>query len=644
MSLSRLRLSEDVRIRILLAFACCLVALGLRFLWVSPELALFLVRKSGYYVTALLVGLWIYWAWKARPTRPSIAFLRKHLPGLLLVVIATVLTHLHETHRFKVVYDEYNIATEAQNMHRDREIYLPSQAHYLGQNYEIRGHTVDKRVPLFAFLTSLLHDLTGYRSSNAFIVNGAVSLLYYLAAYTLLTLIWNRWGGYMAVILAWSLPLVHQVATSGSYDLLNALLLLNLLIGAGAYLRQPSDVRQNFLVFSGLLMAYTRYESILYVLALSAIILESWIQQKQIRLTWATVLSPLFLILPLLLNLHTLNNDVFFENKEGTYFGFHFLEESIPGAQVYLLDPSLGNTNSLVLSVLGMLGLVSMLLMGLKRPHQALANNYQRAVYLCLPIVGINTLILLATFWSNWIDPATTRFSLPLQTILIIAAVSFIFFISQKERFIRAALAILAITSLLFAIPKATKHEQSDLLAIGQAYEFALSQVSGPKENTFFIGPAVTPFIVEEYPAIEITLANVQPTVVKALLDLNIYPNIYVLRLFNINKNLDWIPREHSELNPEFITEEGPTVHLAIHVMARLDRLVDVDVSGLDMDSIRNRDTPLFKNEKDLHEYLFNAYPWGLKKQAEIIALPAQAKAPLEIAPMSEAAETIVTE
>ena len=56
-------------------------------------------------------------------------------------------------------------------------------------------------------------------------------------------------------------------ANSGGFDLLNLVMLLGTALAAYSYLRAPNAQRMNTLILMGILLAQSRYESVLYVLA-----------------------------------------------------------------------------------------------------------------------------------------------------------------------------------------------------------------------------------------------------------------------------------------------------------------------------------------------------------------------------------------
>ncbi|MEO2003764.1 MAG: hypothetical protein ABGY41_06665, partial [Candidatus Poribacteria bacterium] len=57
----------------------------------------------------------------------------------------------------------------------DREILVPLRGHEVAGEFLALGGIVDKRPNAFPLVTSLVHDLTGYRTGNVSAVNAVLS-------------------------------------------------------------------------------------------------------------------------------------------------------------------------------------------------------------------------------------------------------------------------------------------------------------------------------------------------------------------------------------------------------------------------------------------------------------------------------------
>jgi hypothetical protein len=69
---------------------------------------------------------------------------------------------------------------------------------------------VDKRRHFYPFLVSLAHDVTGYRPSNAFVVNAVLGVLFLGRVYGWGVVLGGPRHGMLAVLLISTLPLLAQ--------------------------------------------------------------------------------------------------------------------------------------------------------------------------------------------------------------------------------------------------------------------------------------------------------------------------------------------------------------------------------------------------------------------------------------------------
>ena len=154
-----------------------------------------------------------------------------------------------------------------------------------GALLDARGHgnlgLLDKR-PLFQpLLVSLLHDLTGYRPENVFALNSALTFGLLGLVYVACRKLAGREAGILAVLLLTSLPLLAQNATGGGFELLNLVMIMStLLLGMRfAEKRDPGSLQA--LLLSAVLLAQTRYESILFMLPVGLLVGWTWWKERR---------------------------------------------------------------------------------------------------------------------------------------------------------------------------------------------------------------------------------------------------------------------------------------------------------------------------------------------------------------------------
>lgn len=243
--------------------------------------------------------------WRARQRDLTLAAcLRLWWPGIVLAIVATLCVFWLSPPQMRVQFDETSLLGASQNMHQQRLAVMTTGAvPYQGQIIP-QENMVDKRPPLFAFLVSVVHDLTGYRVANAFLVNG---LLLALGLFWLFAAVRARRGllaALSAPLLVLAVPLTSAVATSAGFELLATVLLLGTTLAAIAFVERPTDARCAGLLGVGALLVQARYESLLgcaVIAALAALLVVR--RYRPGRGMWLllaacpTLITPLFFLL-----------------------------------------------------------------------------------------------------------------------------------------------------------------------------------------------------------------------------------------------------------------------------------------------------------------------------------------------------------
>ena len=398
------------------------------FLGVDVATAGMVVKRFGYYGMALTFALWMAALWRLwRERIPGAPVSRRELAGAGgLIALFTAMAISSEPFRSKVLFDEFVLQSTAFNMHYFRDTAT------MVRGYDILGvflsldNYLDKRPNFYPFLISLVHDLTGYRTANAYWLNAALFPLTLGIAYYLGRRLAGWWGGVLTVLLLGSLPLLGQNATGAGMELLNFCMILAVAALGGAYLRRPDSTRLSALVLGAVLLAQSRYESALYVLPAALIILVGWWKQQRVVISWAAVGAPLLLV-PFALQNKVLNNTKWLwelrENQE-TRFSSEYLARNLGNAADFLFSTTQRYANSLTLSVLGSVAFV-LLLWGVCRRRPALRDIAEDRLAIFLLGLGAvaNTVVIMFYYWSSFNDPMASRFSLPLYLVLVFAVV-----------------------------------------------------------------------------------------------------------------------------------------------------------------------------------------------------------------------------
>jgi len=483
----------DRRLALLLLTSALAIVLG--FVAFTPDQSLRAVIYGGYWAMLLLTLLFgrsllklarESWSgpidWKSKPRWPVVLIIGC---GLLLLV--------HETYGFKILMDEVMLLGTSMSMHFDKTALVPMRGHDIQGPFQLLAGQLDKR-PLFQpFLVSILHDLTGYRPENVFALNTALTFVLLTLAYLTGCRISGRGAGAMAVLLLTSLPLLAQNATGGGFELLNLVMILTtLLLGMRYVARRDANSLEAF-GLAGILLANTRYESVIFLLPVGLTVLWVWWTDRRPTVTWLVILMPL-LLLP-----YALHNQVFsvressweLASKPGFEkpFAISYVADNIPHDLNFFFNTDGEHSNSLVLSILGFLALPFFALWALKTLRQLRTATPARAV-LAIFAVGfaLHTLLLLCYFWGRFDDPVIRRLSLPLNLTLVLAVVTVAAEMNWQGRIWRVLAVVVGAGFFAHSLPAMARHGYSVEYYVGREMEWRREFIAAhPERDYLFI-------------------------------------------------------------------------------------------------------------------------------------------------------------
>ena len=421
-------LAADRRLLLLVLSAILAVVLG--FFSLTPDQSLRAVIRGGYWAMLVITTLFVWSLLKLlRAERPLGDRLRaaKRWPAALIAVCGTVLL-VHESYGFKILMDEAMLLGTSMSMHFEKAALVPMRGNDIQGAFQVLNGQLDKR-PLFQpFLTSIIHDVSGYRPENVFVLNTLLTFVLLALAYRTGRRLAGPPGGALAVLLLTSLPLLAQNATGGGFEVLNLVMILSTLLLGMRFAEKRDPDSQEAFVLSGILLAQTRYESVLFILPVALLILWVWWREQR------PVLSAVVCFAPLLLLPYALHNKVF-SARESSWelasqpgyekvFSVGYLPDNLSHALAFFFNPNGEQSNSLVISILGFLALPFFALWAV----QTLRANRDRPPALVATAVfalgfAAHTALLLCYFWGKFDDPVIRRLSLPLNLALVLGVV-----------------------------------------------------------------------------------------------------------------------------------------------------------------------------------------------------------------------------
>jgi hypothetical protein len=493
------------RCKPLLLLCAGIAALWIGFIAVPPALCGSIITRFGYYYILGTFSLWVLLAYRVARNLPRVEWCRWRL--FVFLLLATAFSASTDNFRHKILYDEYVVQGTAWHIHISKEIATPTRAFDFAGTWVDVTTYLDKRPYFFAFLVSLVHDLTGFRLGNAFAVNIALSFIVLTALFVIVRLITGRDGpAKLAVVLMATLPLFGQNVTGASVELLNIVMIALLLMTALLFANRPTPDRLSLLVVGAILLAQTRYESVLFVVPTAVLILFSWFRCNKVLISWPTVIAPLLLIPYAWHDRYVNASPALWELRAGeeSRFSFKYLLGNLEGAKTYFLSTSAEQSNSIYLVLIGSVGVIWALVKFFCTPNRSkyIKSPSMLVVVLFTATIGVNLGLLMFYYWSRLDEPVAARFALPSFLIGSVIAGWFLHSIdSRKVPSVSIATFAAIAWLLIFGFPAYAQRLYTTRNLIMQELRWEREQYISRQGPIFVITcKASLPFLLERIP------------------------------------------------------------------------------------------------------------------------------------------------
>lgn len=414
------------------------------------------IQKGVLYFSLVASGLLLFYGGRLLLKYFSSVGRKSLFVAFIPAYVGCGLIFLHADFGFKVSMDDCALSASAKSLYENQEYFVGIQGHQENGQFQLSAGYCDKRPWFYSFSVAVLHYLSGWRVSNAFIANAffGAGLIFIVCAFG--RSVAGTAGAWISVLLAASIPLVAQNASGGGMDMANATLLALLILLGGFYLRSPSKLTEGALVSVAILLAHTRYESLLYAgPALVVVCLGWYCRGKVILSSPALLLGPL--LLPVLLqNRYFRETELLWELHSNVQspFGLVHLEENFPRALYFLFNLSDTLANSAIASALG---LVSFILILVWASRHLLRQWQQRPELLNWGIfttgVLINFFILMAYHDGKLDRIFASRLALPLYVSFIMAPCLVLSIGNFSKRIKAILLSLISVYILAWTLP-----------------------------------------------------------------------------------------------------------------------------------------------------------------------------------------------
>ena len=560
------------------------VALGLGFVAVSPQDGQILITYGGYYYMLGLFGLFVAYAIRvAKPRREVWSAWGRH-PGwpAVVIVAATAFALWSDPFLHKVLFDEYVLQATAFHMHATKEIGTVVRAYDFDGTWLPIDTFLDKRPYFFTFLLSLVHDLTGYRIANVFFLNAACTAGFLGLTYWFARTLTNRAGGILAVGLLVTMPLFGQNATGAGMEMHNLMMLILVMCLALLYLRAPDDDRLSLLCLGTVLLAQSRYESVIYVGPVAFIVALGWWRAGRILLPWPAVVTPLLLMPYAWHNRYVSAAPALWQLGEGqqSRFSTHYLAGNLKAAVQFFFNLSPALANSWYLSALGCAGLIYGLVALARRirRREAVPPATMVTVLFGAGIAG-NFALLMFYYWSQLTEPIAARFALPACLMFALLAAVLVERLDRRWPASRAAFLGIGVFLLVSALPAMAHRLYTSQNLVMQEVnwerEFFLTRPKG--YDLFISNKSSIPWILWQTPSLNLSSARLRTDQLRYHLAQGTFREIFVAQALRPTAAEGKFGVDPDDLLPANFRLETLAEKRFGGRMARVSRLVAVD-------------------------------------------------------------------
>ena len=574
---------RDSAIRLIAFTVSGILAVMLGFLYFTPAEAGELVRRFGYFGIAATFVWFAFLMVREVPTfRAWIrAMTVPEFRNLLLTVGALgVVAWVAFPPSYKVLYDELVLQATSWNLHKLREVGT------MVRGYEVEGVFmplfvyVDKRPYFYALLVSLVHDLTGFRESNAFWFNTALYPVVLGLFYAIGRRLASARVALAGMVCFGASPLLAQNANGAGMDLLNLAMILLTVLLAARYLDRPQDRTLSLLLFACVLLAQTRYESLLFVVTTGLVVLEGWRRAGRVLLPLPAILVPLLLIPSGLHNSYLSGMPSLWELREDmdSRFGLEYVWSNLGHAWSYLFNTGTGSLGAFWLSWCGVPALGALAFFGLKRWREwKRADSTLTAIGLMSIAVLANLALLMAYFWGQLDDPIVSRLIMPFTILLGVAVIVVLAKIEQGGlRLTKWVMGGALVCYFGWGLPAARQHRDINQLATELAWEQSVVARMEPRSRLILTDKTTLGWLMKGIPALILKEAENRAEQIQFHLQHGTFDEVLVTqRIRPISSEGEFEVDPRDRISDRFVLEP---VHESMQGarLVRISRLVEI--------------------------------------------------------------------
>jgi hypothetical protein len=577
------RRTRNFPVRLVLLGLVAVASVALGFLTFNAGQSRIYVQRYGYY-TISFTFVWAIFAWARvapglRAEWQGIS-VRDRWTALAIIAASTLVALATVPMNYKVLYDEMVVQATAWQMHFYREVNTLLRGYHVDGVLAPLDTYLDKRPFFFAYVLSLVHDVTGYREENAFALNVALLPVSLLQVFVLARRVAKQPGALAALIALGTLSLLAHNGTGAGIELLNLVMLLLTMQLALMYLEAPDGPRLSALVLSAVLLAQTRYESSLYVGSVALVTAEGWRRAGRFILPPAAIFGPALLIPYALHNTYLSGTPLLWELSEdaAARFGLAHAWSNLQHAWRFFFNFSSTLTNSWWLSIAGFAAFFFCLatLWRHRRDWRQASPTVVALIFFGLAIVG-NLSLLMCYYWGQLDDPIVARLSLPFSVLLALSLAYTVDRLNAPRRklgWVAAGGAMVAYLSSGLAAN--AQHTGLNTLEHELTWERRVIEARPPGERLILTNKSSLPWLLRDCSAILLTNVRGRADALRFHLEKGTFVEVLVLqRYLSMGAEGGFQLDPHDRLPDSWILEPVQERRIGAR-LARISRLTQI--------------------------------------------------------------------
>ena len=512
--------------------ASCLTS----FVILSPSQSVIVYRNIAYPVTLLIYGLFVFALVKSlrsKTLRIRDVFNSRMFPVLLIFGVVTAVFFASGSWGFKTVMDEPLIVSASQELHYNRAPLIGWRAYNVDGAFSIMDSFLDKRPIPFAVLISLVHDLTGYRPENAFILNNLIGLASIILIGILGYRIHGRIGACLGMVLLGGLPVFIHYSNGAGFDVFNIFMVMIVILLGLKWYRDSSQWSLMAFVFAGIILCQTRYESPLFALPIGLTVLFKWWRDREVQLPWLLVVVPvLMMLIPLQQNIFKINQ-AFWEMDSipdaDQIWGLKYFYTNLGHAINFLWDWTDIYPNSPYLSCLGLFSFAILIAKVGPRMVEHIRRNPELFIWVVFSGgLAAHFLLTLFFFYGKLDLFIMYRFSLPVYLLAVLLSIACLRVMSSVR--MKQGIFLFAIVGwFAYSIPVAAKQVYSHRYVPQLEYNW-IREFAGKNNhrNLLVVGDNPFAWVLNNVSAVSYSSANRRPWKLKYHLEHRSFDDVLV--------------------------------------------------------------------------------------------------------------------